>query len=312
MNVKKKKHTIISRKVGDRKHGSCGWTFVCCNNQSWFHLWRAVAEAGRHGLALLRLWVWIHFTDVFSAFWNHNYCGPNRKDKVSDEELLVDQWAVLLCCGSNLRFFPFTVQHVKLKAKSVMKSSLPGGEWPGGTGCGSESTVLEKVVQILPCQRWGERGLCPLSMFLRNKYRLLWNWKLCLVRLFTCHKCWVSYPVRYFNKPWWRVQCYRSQKLFFLILALLIEACAPLELTDQTLVLCVYFRGGQDPSNMSLKSDSSIHRLIDFRNGRHHEDQWGISTYSLRNCRVTQRGQVSEYGITTATAKWFLWRQKLK
>lgn len=41
-------------------------------------------------------------------------------------------------------------------------------------------------------------------------------------------------------------------------------------------VLCVYSRGGQgkaEPSNMSLRSDSSLHRPLDFRNGRHHEDQ---------------------------------------
>lgn len=54
--------------------------------------------------------------------------------------------------------------------------------------------------------------------------------------------------------------------------------------TDQTVqmssrersVVCVCVRGplgGPEPSNVSLKSDSSVHRLVDFRNGRHPEDQ---------------------------------------
>lgn len=40
--------------------------------------------------------------------------------------------------------------------------------------------------------------------------------------------------------------------------------------------LCVYVSGGlgkPEPSNVSLHSNSSIHRLMDFRNGHHHEDQ---------------------------------------
>lgn len=66
---------------------------------------------------------------------------------------------------------------MKLKPKSMMKSSFAGR---GMAWWDRLSTVLEEVVQILPCQRWGERGPCPLSMFLRNKYRLLWSQKLCL------------------------------------------------------------------------------------------------------------------------------------
>lgn len=73
--------------------------------------------------------------------------------------------------------------------------------------------------------------------------------------------------------------------------------------------LCVYVRGGlgkPEPSNVSLHSKSSIHRLIDFRDGHHREDRWGISIHTLGNHRITPWCQVSEYGVNAA--RWLLWK----
>lgn len=58
----------------------------------------SVAEAVKHELVHLRLWVQIHFTAGRS----------------------------LSCFGSNLRFLTFNVPHMKLKPKSMMESSRPG------------------------------------------------------------------------------------------------------------------------------------------------------------------------------------------